>query len=64
MVLFLRAASLGVKTITIGDVIKEADSTKTVTAFDAVELLETLIGQNILNTGSLRQLLREAKTWP
>jgi len=59
-----RAASLGLKSITIGDVIKEAYSAKLLTAPEAVSLLDTLIGQNILNTSFVRQLLREAKTWP
>jgi len=59
-----KAATLGVRTITIGDVIKEAYNTKTMTAPEVVSLLETLIGQNILNTGSLRQVLREARSWP
>jgi predicted nucleic acid-binding protein len=60
----LRAARLGLKTITLADVIREAYSTKILTAPEAVSLLEALIDQNILNTGFVRQLLREAKTWP
>jgi len=59
-----KAASLGLKTITIGDVIKEAYAAKVLTAHEAIILLETLINQGILNTNHLRQLLWEAKTWP
>lgn len=59
-----KAANLGLKTITIGDIIREAYDTKVVTAPEAVSLLDTLIGQNILNTSYLRQLLREARAWP
>ena len=59
-----KAATLGVRTITISDVIKEAYSKTVMTASEAVSLLEILIGQDILNTGSIRELLREARTWP
>lgn len=59
-----KAASLGVKTITIGDVIKEAHSAKILTGPDSIHLLNSLISQNILNTSYLRQLLEEARKWP
>ena len=58
-----KAASLGVKTITIGDVIREAYGTKVLAATEAVRLLETLVGQNITNTSYLRELQREAREW-
>lgn len=59
-----KATSLGVKTITIGDVIKEAYSSEILTASECVALLNSLVNQNILNTSYLRQLMEEAKTWP
>ena len=58
-----RATKLGLKTITIGDVVKEAHALKAMTPVEAVNLLKMLIDQNILNTRYLRQLLEEAKTW-
>ena len=59
-----KATNLGVKTITIGDVIKEAHSAKILTTPDSIDLLNSLINQNILNTSYLRQLLEEARNWP
>lgn len=59
-----KATSLGVKTITIGDVIKEAYSSEILTASECVDFLNSLVNQNILNTSYLRQLMEEARTWP
>jgi len=59
-----KAESLGVKTITVGDVVKEAYDYKIIGAADAVSILESLINQNILNTSFLRRLLEEARAWP
>ena len=59
----LQARSFGLTTFTIGDAVREAYDKKTINATEAVALLETLVDQNVLNTGSVRRLLREAKKW-
>ena len=55
-----KAKKLGLKTITIADVVTEAYVAKAMNAEEAVELLSTLVSQNTLDTRYLRDLLEEA----
>jgi len=58
-----KARKLGLKTITIVDVVKEAYTGKVMTAKECVDFLTVLVDQNILDTGYLRELLGEARAW-
>ena len=58
-----KAEKLGLKTITIADVVRQAYSSRVITADESVRLLDTLVRQDILNTRYLRTLFEEAKTW-
>lgn len=58
------ATGIGVKVLTIGDTIREAYAANIIGTGEALDLLETLVGQDILNTTYIRELLEEAKQWP
>jgi len=59
-----KATSLGIGTITIADVIRDAYRLKIMTASQCTSLLKTLVLQNILNTSYIRELLKETTAWP
>lgn len=59
-----KAEALGLKTMNIAGIVKEAHKTQIMTTHDVIKLLDKLVNQSILDTQYIRRLRKEAERWP
>jgi predicted nucleic acid-binding protein len=59
-----RANDYGIKTLNIADIIRQSYNAKILTSREALKLIGAFINQDILDTQYIRELEKEAKSWP